>query len=315
MRKIKLLFAILLLLLLYGNCLSQDTNIVKYLPLKVGNVWVYKVVYHILNYGDIISYEKYKIVNTFLYMGHLYYINEGVSNNPAGCSGNNIDTTRIDSTNGNIYRLKVCSGYSVPIKDDSLKASIGDTVKGLCSILSSIVCVDTSNVVKFGNINKSKGFYIFNFELGSKRRYIKNIGIDTSYNLYGNASCSKYLLGCVINGTLYGDTSFITGINPISTEILKDFMLYQNFPNPFNPTTKIKFDIPLSPLYERGVGGFISLKVFDILGHEVSTLVNEQLKPGTYEVEFDGSNYASGVYYYQLTAGEFKETKKMVIIK
>ena len=71
----------------------------------------------------------------------------------------------------------------------------------------------------------------------------------------------------------------------------------------------------MSPLYERGAGGFVTLKVFDLLGHKIATLVNEQLKPGTYEVEWDGSSQASGVYFYKLTAGSFIDTKKMLMIK
>ncbi len=92
------------------------------------------------------------------------------------------------------------------------------------------------------------------------------------------------------------------------------YKLYNNYPNPFNPSTKIKFEIGYtsssSPRYEN-----VSLKVFDILGKEVATLVNEQFQPGTYEVTFDGSNIQSGVYFYQLRAGEYSETRKFVLLK
>ncbi len=87
----------------------------------------------------------------------------------------------------------------------------------------------------------------------------------------------------------------------------KGFSLFQNYPNPFNPASKIKFEIPnLSDT---------KLVVYDILGREVTTLVNEQLKPGTYEVDFDGSRYASGVYIYKLIAGNYIQTKKMLMVK
>ena len=105
------------------------------------------------------------------------------------------------------------------------------------------------------------------------------------------------------------------GITPISSSIPKTFSLSQNYPNPFNPSTKIKFEIPMSPLSERGVGGFITLKIYDILGREITTLVNEPLQPGTYEVEWDSANYSSGVYFYRLSAGNFQQTRKMVLIK
>jgi hypothetical protein len=132
------------------------------------------------------------------------------------------------------------------------------------------------------------------------------------------------LRGCLINGILKGDTSIIVGIIPISSGVTKDFSLYQNYPNPFNPVTKIKFSLPSvrSPMDNPSEGGAMKTKVtiFNVLGKEIATLVNEQLNPGTYEVEWDAGNYPSGVYYYQLTINNeqlsiFKETKKMVLIK
>jgi hypothetical protein len=110
--------------------------------------------------------------------------------------------------------------------------------------------------------------------------------------------------------------SILTNINQINTEIPEDFILYQNYPNPFNPVTKIKFEIsPFYPPLGKGGNGGVSLKIFDILGKEITTLVNEQLSPGTYEVTFDGSNLPSGIYFYQLRCGEYMETKKLVFLK
>ncbi|MGA2668622.1 MAG: T9SS type A sorting domain-containing protein, partial [Ignavibacteria bacterium] len=86
------------------------------------------------------------------------------------------------------------------------------------------------------------------------------------------------------------------------------------YPNPFNPTTKIKFQIPLNKGGERGLS-FVTLKIYDLLGREVATLVNQQLKPGTYEVEFNGTNYPSGVYFYRLTTNNNTATKKFVLVK
>ncbi len=105
------------------------------------------------------------------------------------------------------------------------------------------------------------------------------------------------------------------GIEPITSEIPNDFKLYQNYPNPFNPTTKIKFDVPLSPLNERGEGGFVSLKIYDVAGREIATLLDESLNPGSHEMEWDASNYPSGVYYYKLETTNFSESKKMVLIR
>ena len=90
------------------------------------------------------------------------------------------------------------------------------------------------------------------------------------------------------------------------------FSLDQNYPNPFNPSTKIKYKIPDQV---RNDNWLVTLKVYDVLGNEVATLVNEAKQPGVYEVEFDGKDFSSGEYFYQLRYGSFSETKKMLLIK
>jgi len=102
----------------------------------------------------------------------------------------------------------------------------------------------------------------------------------------------------------------------------RGYELYQNFPNPFNPSTKIKFTIPTQPsssplLKGRTEEGFVTLKIYDVLGNEIATLINEQKPAGTYEVVFDAGlyNLSSGIYFYKLTAGHQTQNKKMLFIK
>ncbi len=100
-----------------------------------------------------------------------------------------------------------------------------------------------------------------------------------------------------------------SGFTQVKTEIFNpsDYALHQNFPNPFNPTTNIKYQIPeLS---------YVTLKVYDVLGSEVAILVSEEKQVGSYEVEFDATTLPSEVYFYRLQAGSFVETKKMVLLK
>ncbi|MBK6913221.1 MAG: T9SS type A sorting domain-containing protein [Ignavibacteriales bacterium] len=96
-----------------------------------------------------------------------------------------------------------------------------------------------------------------------------------------------------------------------------EYKLEQNYPNPFNPTTKIRFTIPASPKSSPKEGTFenVTLKVYDILGNEVTTLTNEQKEPGYYEVDFNASNFASGVYLYRLQSGDYISMKKMLLLK
>lgn len=105
-----------------------------------------------------------------------------------------------------------------------------------------------------------------------------------------------------------------TGIQNISTEIPAAFSLSQNYPNPFNPGTVVRFDVMRSQTGALGADKVV-LKVYDVMGREVETLVNEQLAPGTYEAKFDGSKLNSGVYFYRLQSGSFTETKQMMLIK
>lgn len=117
-------------------------------------------------------------------------------------------------------------------------------------------------------------------------------------------------------GTLLGIISNVEN-TPMS------YSLHQNYPNPFNPVTKIKFAIPLLRGASEGRGVFTKVIIYDLLGREVATLVNENLKPGSYEVDWDGSAFASGVYFYSLIVDDpstvsalgFVETKRMVMLK
>jgi hypothetical protein len=95
----------------------------------------------------------------------------------------------------------------------------------------------------------------------------------------------------------------------------QEFKLYNNYPNPFNPTTKIRYSIPVSAMNDFSGGAAVIVKIFDILGNEVTTLVNEVQKAGEYEIEWNGTNYASGVYFYTLRSGNFMSTKKLVLMK
>jgi hypothetical protein len=89
--------------------------------------------------------------------------------------------------------------------------------------------------------------------------------------------------------------------------VLKTFNLSSNYPNPFNPTTTISYQLPKS--------GWVTIKVYDILGNEVKTLVNENKSPGSYTVNFDAGRLSSGVYIYRIAAGEYTAARKMMLIK
>ncbi|MBI5404400.1 MAG: T9SS type A sorting domain-containing protein [Ignavibacteriae bacterium] len=117
--------------------------------------------------------------------------------------------------------------------------------------------------------------------------------------------------GLILKTTNAGSTFISNNQNNVPKKIV----LHQNYPNPFNPTTNIKYRISVLSSPHVLSGDPVLLKIFDIFGKEIATFINQKQEPGTYEVSFDGSTLASGIYFYSLTAGDFKETKKMVLMK
>lgn len=106
-----------------------------------------------------------------------------------------------------------------------------------------------------------------------------------------------------------GNAITVTGGNAVNNDVpmVSEFKLSQNYPNPFNPTTNIQFEIPEN--------AFVTISVFDLMGHEVSRLVNDYREAGSYNVTLDGSNLSSGIYFYKLQAGGLTKTMKMVLSK
>jgi hypothetical protein len=148
--------------------------------------------------------------------------------------------------------------------------------------------------------------FIFNGTSYTFRGWLGNgQGSYTSPDSTGNDSAVSVVMANPIVETARWTAPI--GINALGTEIPKEYKLYQNFPNPFNPQTNINFDITKA--------GNVKIIIYDLLGRDVETLVNMELNPGRYNVDFDGSAFASGLYFYRITAGEFVDIKKMLIVK
>jgi hypothetical protein len=151
------------------------------------------------------------------------------------------------------------------------------------------------------------GIILYTVNSGNNWIQLSSGTTNDLHSVYFPSSDTGYAVGN--NGTIRKTSNALTVVTPVSNIIPEYFSLMQNYPNPFNPSTKIKFNIP------AGNNDNIQLEIFDILGREVRTLVNENLNPGVYEVDFNATELTSGVYFYKLSSGKFVDTKKMIIMK
>ena len=311
----KIIFIILQIIFLTMISKAADTVSAKYFPLAVGNKWVYLKASSVggpYSYSIIVAQiTKDTVINNKKY----FYTNI----TPSVLAG----WIRYDSTNGQIKMyydyVQVCN-YELMHYD--LSVNLGDSCNNSympCTI-NNYYCTHIKDTSLFGINTRIKTYYysfsIHNGGSTTQVNFAKNIGcysdITHVASVYGQNHNIYTLKGFVINGQLFGDTT-LTFVNTISTNIPEKYSLSQNYPNPFNPSTVISFSLP--------VDSKVLIKVYDVMGKEVATLVNERLQAGSYATTFDarqgGSSRGlnSGVYFYRLTTEGFSETKRMVLIK
>jgi hypothetical protein len=213
---------------------------------------------------------------------------------------------RVDSAGIWVYSTE-CSqewlyySYSAPVGEEYLIPLVNcDTLESAGIMRKEI---DTTGVF-FG---KTTRLMSFSFVPPLGDGYWITISPDFGFTGYSSffyiGSIYKSLRGCVINEVVYG--TLLSADEDM--HIPEKFILNQNYPNPFNPSTTISFGIPVR---EK-----VQILVYDVLGREVSTLVNEEKPAGEHSVSFDAAGLASGMYYYRIRAGEFSETRKMLLIK
>ncbi len=155
------------------------------------------------------------------------------------------------------------------------------------------------------------GNTLFEYSFGSTVTYRAD-RVEAISSIDGN-NTTEFVAGCRDGRVVMfsGGNGTPIGIKPVITNVPAEYNLFQNYPNPFNPTTTIKFSIPVN----KNSLVPVVLKVYDLIGREVSTLVNDNLEPGVYEVKFDANNLTSGVYFYKIETPEFVSVKRMVYIK
>jgi hypothetical protein len=278
-----------LIILFISSSINAQSR-AEYYPLQVGNKWVYKTTYYEVGPPSISYYSKEVIGDTTMDNGIKYSV---ILENRYK------HYERFDTLTNEIIYYSYSDNHSNDIPRYSLNYIKDSTV------IWNPPFGGMTFQISFNQQSSSDTSYIYLNGDGlievsiSFKKYIGIIylsfyEISVSYN---------NLVGYRINGKEWGQ---LTGVNT-NKNIVSDYKLEQNYPNPFNPSTKIEYDLPKE--------GMISLKIYDMLGREVKTLVNEHKNAGSYNIEFNANHLTSGIYFYRLTSGNFTQVKKLILIK
>lgn len=234
-----------------------------------------------------LNWDFYVIPSLYNTILDIYFINDhtgffSTSNQIFKTTNTGINWQSVYSYNSNNY-------YSIEIYAiQFINNNVGYAATTNGKILKT---TDSGNIWKIHNSITNGGFYDLYFT-----------DVNTGYFVGSGGKIIKTTNGC-------GDP---IGIEPISSNIPQSFELYQNYPNPFNPVTTIRFSIPSST---NGKNVQTSLRIYDMLGKELTMLIDELLSPGEYEITWDARNYPSGVYFCKMISGDFAVTSKMVLVK
>ncbi len=288
------------------------TEALKYYPLQTGNYWEYMDYYLSNNpYEEDSSFYSLEVSgDTVLSNGKTYKILLRKSIPFNGYTGKQY--TRVDTLTACVYQYTTEPVF--PENEflfDSLLADSGDIFAGSFSGHSFLggtffqtVCLDVYTDTLYGLETNFKDFQDESDIPAVTYTMGKGLGFIASY-AWELAFWSTSLKYAKINGVEYGTQ--ITAVDDGSSGKPGSYILYQNYPNPFNPVTNIEYVLPHP--------GYVTIKVFDVLGNEIKSLVNEEKNSGSYKVSFDGSSLASGIYIYVLRTDNFTLSKKMLLIK
>jgi len=246
----------------------------------------------------------------------------------------------VDHTYGEVYENRTKYGEETwgEHKGNGFKAGYHSIELGYYTYLYAKLFLHNESITLYYNIEPGEGRIIPLNPLLMNLDHLFISSVELDGVTFANFSRERREL--IVDENIGGEFKVNFGIDTtltfVKTErnVTQTFELSQNYPNPFNPSTTIKYTIPYSSglvnsvqhlsrtetpnqagIHVQDDNVSVSLKIYDILGREVTTLVNENKKPGTYEVNFDGSNLNSGVYFYSLITGSFRDTKRMLLIK
>ena len=241
----------------------------------------------------------------------LIYSSSGVSINPGLIYFYNSTIGFKINHIGQVYLYRTLSGGTSWISSPGLPSNYSNMIRCFFLVNSQVGWFVADNSIIYYTTNTGELWTQQTCPVSTNLKKVYFINENTGWI----AASEQGILKTTNGGTA-------TGITKIGNEIPSSFILHQNYPNPFNPTTKIRFNLPVTSAHLRNgqEGGvqIVSLIIYDLLGREVASLIprgQEGLLPGTYEVEFDGCSYASGVYFYSLVAENYFKTNKMILLR
>lgn len=299
----KLIFVQFLFMFINVNAqIDSIQEALKYFPLHIGDYWQYRVEKKSFGLSEPdTSWIGFKEVtgDTVMQNNKKYFIIKEDHITYPYQTFFRPRFIRIDSSTADVFQYDIISNKENKV--DSLLINKGDVFLGYeCksdttkeyfgfNVDTKLIAQYLIGSTAYHGWELAKGF-------GEVMRYYDDISL-----YWIHYQCN--IIYAEINNTKYGIKTNIEK----SRELPNQIKLYQNYPNPYNPTTTIYYSIP-HPSY-------ITIIIFDALGREIETLVSEEKSSGNYKIEFDGSKLSSGIYFYRIQAGDFLETKKMILLK
>ncbi len=275
-----------------------EKETIGYFPLAIGNKWYYDYIHYVSYLGGNTTISKKQSIwevtdTTQMNNGEKYFLVKLFQKRDDN-TYKLADTIYIGNSKNNISLL----GHFNPLPFSMSFANF-----------NIFNIIDTTNIFK----KRLRSFFVYNGNSGDQFHVVTDsIGV-TRYNCatLTKGGWGMFLAGCILDGKKYGEVldNYLVNVIDKSSSIPSGFSLSQNYPNPFNPTTNIEYSIPSA--------GHVTLKVYDVLGNEIATLVNEYKQPGNYNSMFSAlhSSLSSGIYFYRLQCGAFNQIKKCVLLK
>jgi len=303
--KLNFSLAFIILFILCNSILfSQRDSVLEYFPLHTGDFhqFIYQSGCNGDETGEYSSYHEEQVLgDTLLPTGYKYKII--ISNMPNEPEEYFL---RIDTVTANVYRFE---DYPAPqdVLIDSLRAKIGDSFVIEGWIKTDCIGIDTLTVLGITTIVKHfRENYVFGAE------YSLAFGLGRIQLLTYQDDCQYPVLDYIYRNLVYANINgrnYGTYVNAIkqSEAVPNNFILGQNYPNPFNPNTTIEFTVPQS--------GYVSLQIFNSLGQKIAVLISKELLPGKYKINWNAKGFSSGIYFYQLRAENYMQTKKLILLK